>query len=445
MKFLTLFKIILISNICIFYGYTERIEESPSDRYENVLNKSIIYIQYSFSVLSELEDFKSTTHELICDIDKKVRTLEFQQGGKKLKGIQKILNRLEYLSKHLQEQIEDWEYQLSQADTSAISFDINSKVRIGDYKNTIKNLIKLYGYIVKLITKFNVIKDQTERHIENISHDISNVNTSMANKEKTTKDIHNVIVKLTRELKTLTRSTLKEVNNCKKQIEDINNKIKEINKININVSEQNNKEENNNDNEDKENSKDKEELDNNKEKDDKKSKKVEKQKEKKSLEKSSAEETSKDIDSKKGNDSRKDNDSKKDSDSKNKDSKSKDNKDKSNKSESKDSKAEDKKSKSDTKKSKDDKSDNSDKTEKNDVKKKSDEITLDDITDEEIIEYFRNKKSKSNEIIDDEENNSKEKDKDTEEDIDEEDDIHTILKDIDQDNNRSVEEDDDDN
>ena len=428
MKFLTVFKIILISNIYIFYGYTERIGESPSDRYENVLNKSIIYVQYFFSVLSELEDFKSTTHELICDIDKKVRTLEFQQGGKKLKGIQKILNRLEYLSKHLQDQIEDWEYQLSQEDTTTVSFDINSKVRIGDYKNTIKNLIKLYGYIVKLITKFNIIKDQTERHIENISHDISNINTSMANKEETTKDIHNAIIKLTRELKTLTRSTLKEVNNCKKQIEDINGKIKETNKININVSTQNNKEENDNNKKDnkeqvysdqeviQDDSKDQEKQvihDSNKEKNNKKSNKQENKKEKKSSEKSSADETSKNTNSK------------------NKDSKSENNKVNS--------------SKSNTKKSKDNKSDESDKEKKDNVKKKSDEITLDDIPDEEIIEYFRNKKSKSNEITDDEENDNKEKDKNTEEDIDEKDDIHTILKNIDQDNNRSVEEDDEEN
>ena len=240
MKFLTLFKIILISNVCILYGYTEKIGESPSDRYESVINNSISYIQYFFSVLNELEDLRNTTHELVCGIDKKVRILELNQGSKNVKDIQKIINRLEYLSKRLRTQMEEWEDQFSQEDIS-ISVNINNKARIGDYKTTIKNLIKLYGYIVKLITKFNTLKDQTERHIENVSHDIGNINTTMEDKEKITKDIHHAITRLTKELKTLTKVTLSEITNCKKQLEDINKRNSEINRINIKMEDNKNK------------------------------------------------------------------------------------------------------------------------------------------------------------------------------------------------------------
>ena len=410
MKFLTLFKIILISNVYILYGYTERIGDSPSDRYEHVVNKSIGYIQYFFSILNELEDLKGTTYKLICNIDQKVRNLEFNQGSKTVSGVQKLLNRLEFLSKHLQEQIDDWEYKLGQ-ESITMSLDINSKVKVGDYTNTIKNLIRLYGCIIKLITKFNTLRDQTERHIENVSHDISNINTSMADKEETTKEIKNAVVKLTRELKMLTKDIINEITNCKKQLEDINQKSEQLNKITVVSSSSDKKDEETNsknttsDNKTKEDNVNKEKQeDNKKEKENNKSESEEK-KEKKKTEKDKTE-----------------------------DKKSENDKSDDSKSESK---------KSDNKKQEDGKeTKKEDEKDNNEVKKKSKEISIDDLTEEDIIEYFRNKKSKNNE--NEEKDNEKDKNKkdDTVDKLDKN--IQEILQNIEDYKNGNVSSEDDD-
>ena len=214
MKFLTLFKIILISNVCVLYCNANLIGESPSDRYEQVMDKSIRYIKYCFHILNKLENIRKTTNELICGMNIRARKINLSHDGNtnQNREIKEIIKELEKLLNDINTQIDEWD-----------SNNWNSKTKDNA---TIGKLIELYGDMIRLITKFNSLRDQTEMHIENVSHDISNFDTLMESKEKITDEIEKVIAKLSKEFKTLYKNTVQEINNCNKQIENMEKKSK---------------------------------------------------------------------------------------------------------------------------------------------------------------------------------------------------------------------------
>ncbi len=373
MKFLTLFKRILILNCFIFSANANNILEFTSNRYERMLNRSIKYMKFFFNTLMNLEELKEITEELIFSIDKQVRKLERLKEDIKSKGIEDIIDRITKLIDILKKQVKEAEEQLSSDNANFNLNDLKNKVKIGDYKNTIQNLVILYGYMITLTAKIYTVKDKTEQHIENIARDIANLDTTMQYKEKTTNNIYQAIVTLTKELNALTKVTLKEIINCKKQVEDINKNNKEF------------------------------------------LTKKEKSKDNKKKETSTKDTTS---------NSKQDNEDQEKTSGKEKKANSK-NKDKSEIKNNKDEESKNKKDKSNTDK-KNEKTKSNDNTSAptesdDDSKKNYKELTLDDITDEEIIEYVRSKannaKNTETELNNDpkeKENNAK-KNKDIEE------------------------------
>ena len=361
MKFLTLFKRILILDCFIFSANANNILEFTSNRYERMLNRSIKYMKFFFNTLMNLEELKEITEELIFSIDKQVRKLERLKEDIKSKGIEDIIDRITKLIDILKKQVKEAEEQLSSDNANFNLNDLKNKVKIGDYKNTIQNLVILYGYMITLTAKIYTVKDKTEQHIENIARDIANLDTTMQYKEKTTNNIYQAIVTLTKELNALTKVTLKEIINCKKQVEDINKNNTEL------------------------------------------LTKKEKNKDNKNKETSTKDTTS---------NSKQDNEDQEKTSGKEKKANSK-NKDKIKSKNNKDEESKNKKDKSNTDK-KNEKTKSNDNTSAptesdDDSKKNYKELTLDDITDEEIIEYVRSKANNANNTETELNNDPKEK------------------------------------
>ena len=90
------------------------------------------------------------------------------------------------------------------------------------------DLLTLWKYTTKLITDFNCLKNKANQHIEEVSHDTRNLNSSIQEKEEIANSINESIELLSSKIKLLVKFTNQEIKNCKTQLKSIQEKSKAI-------------------------------------------------------------------------------------------------------------------------------------------------------------------------------------------------------------------------